>query len=287
MRGNTTSDARARRRFYQQAMVRAEEESSFGGDYIAFLASCDIKLQIGHYATDDLERVAELVQRTDQLNFSGRKYTRSELYTILDDAELDKFVLRCTDRYGSYGTIGFSIVRNTDDAVKVEDFMVSCRVQGKFLEQAFFSHLLQHHNERGARKLWVNFLPTAKNKPAQKILETLGFQGSAPGPGMVSSSKMECPFISRGVRCRSLIFYARGRVASLLAACTGNLAARHAREPLGMSTGTAGLRPRPGRGSARAPRVFTSNRLLLLFKNVKSRRKRAIFMRFGRPIPFS
>ena len=195
IRGNTTSDARARRHFYQQAIVRAEEESSFGGDYIAFLASCDIKLQIGHYATDDLERVAELVQRTNQLNFSGRRYTRPELYTILDDAELHKFVLRCTDRYGSYGTIGFSIVRNTDDAVKVEDFMVSCRVQGKFLEQAFFSHLLQYHNERGARKLWVNFLPTAKNKPAQKILETLGFQGCAPEPGMVSSSKMECPFI--------------------------------------------------------------------------------------------
>lgn len=195
MQGNTTSDARARRVLYQQAIVREQDESRFGDDYLGFLASCGITLNISPYTNDDLERISELVQRTNQLNFSGHRYTRSELYAILENSELDKYVLKCNDKYGSYGTIGFSIVRATDAAVRVEDFMVSCRVQGKFLEHAFFDHLLRCHNSKGAPTLWVNFQPTIKNVPARKVLETLGFNTAAPNPGMTRSGPMECDFI--------------------------------------------------------------------------------------------
>jgi len=191
--GSTSADSKTRRHFYQEAIAREIAQEEFGANYQGFLATCGITLEIAPYSEADSERVAELVQRTNQLNFSGHKYTRAQLEVILADAHLEKFVLRSSDKYGSYGTVGFSIVGRDSQLLQIHDFMLSCRVQGKYLEQAFFHHLLAHHNPEGASKLWVNFKATARNKPAHQVLESLGFRECDPASdrliaGMLHSS---------------------------------------------------------------------------------------------------
>jgi FkbH-like protein len=207
--GSATDDARRRKQFYRDAAARETAQKSYGSDYLGFLASCEISLEISSYSSEDSERVAELVQRTNQLNFSGRKHTRSELEQILSNPLLDKYVLKCSDRYGSYGTIGFCIVERSAKALCVQDFMLSCRVQGKLLEKAFFHHLLEHHNPEAAVTLWINFVPTARNKPAQQVLESVGCRPCAPeacdfSHGMILTSResMHCDVIQ--VVCGSL-----------------------------------------------------------------------------------
>lgn len=207
--GSATPDARRRRQLYQEAAVRESVQESFGPDYRGFLASCEIVLEVAPYSEEDAERVAELVQRTNQLNFSGCKYTRQELQDIFSDPLLEKYVLRSKDRYGSYGTVGFSIVSRAPHMICVRDFMLSCRVQGKLLEQAFFNHLLEAHNADSAKALWVNFHPTARNKPAQQVLQSLGFRpceaaenGSSQGMVRFSSEPLGCDLIQ--VRCSCL-----------------------------------------------------------------------------------
>ena len=174
--GSVTEESRQRRRFYRERALRERDEESFAGDYRAFLASCNIVLDIAGYAPDDHERVAELVQRTNQLNFSGRKYSRAELDGIIAEPTLERYVLRCSDRYGSYGTVGFAIVRQSAQGLEVMDLMLSCRVQGKQIEQAFFGHLLSHHNPYHSPSLWINFRTTDRNAPAQAVLNALGFR---------------------------------------------------------------------------------------------------------------
>jgi FkbH-like protein len=207
--GSTSADARHRRRFYQEAMARETAELECGSNYLGFLATCGIALEIVPYAPEDSERVAELVQRTNQLNFSGHQYTRCQVGEILTNPQLEKYVLRSSDKYGSYGTVGFSIVEPGACILQIRDFMLSCRVQGKFIEQAFFHHLVKHHNRHGATVLWVNFHRTERNKPAQEVLEMLGFHKCNPASdglldGMVHSSpqSLQCDFIQ--VHCSAL-----------------------------------------------------------------------------------
>jgi len=139
--GSSSKEARNRRKYYKDAVVRDLEREHFGDDYRGFLAACRIVLDISRLSPADLGRVEELVQRTNQLNFSGRKYRREEIQAIIADDTVEKYVLKCSDRFGSYGTVGFSIVRRTAEEIAVLDLMLSCRVQGKSIEQAFFSHL--------------------------------------------------------------------------------------------------------------------------------------------------
>jgi len=174
--GSKTADAHNRRQYYQEAIVREEKQAEFGSDYLRFLAYCEIRLEVAGYRADDFDRVAELVQRTNQLNFSGRKYERAQLREVLDDPNLEKYSLHCSDKFGSYGLIGFALVRRDGGEIKIEDLMLSCRVQGKMVEDAFFSHLEGHHNPESARTLRVNFKETSRNQPAWQSLQAARFE---------------------------------------------------------------------------------------------------------------
>jgi FkbH-like protein len=182
--GEQSGDARQRRLFYQNAMVRDEKKAEFGDDYLGFLASCQLVLEVVPFGPPDAERVTDLAQRTNQLNFSGTKYTRPEVDALLARPGLEKYVLRCSDRYGSYGTVGFSVVRRDAAEARVEEFMLSCRVQGKFVEQAFFQFLVETHGPVPVRLLSVRFRPTARNAPARQVLEILGFTPEDSGDSM-------------------------------------------------------------------------------------------------------
>ena len=181
--GSQTADAQNRRRYYQEAIGREEKQADFGDDYMKFLEYCEIQLEVRNYHPEDFDRVAELTQRTNQLNFSGRKYDRDQLRPILNNPDIEKYVLYCSDKFGAYGLIGFGMARHNGEDLEIQDLMLSCRVQGKLVEHAFFSHLEWQHNLRHAVRLRVNFTETKRNQPARQVLESAGFQKLDAGGG--------------------------------------------------------------------------------------------------------
>jgi HAD superfamily phosphatase (TIGR01681 family) len=189
---------RTRRQMYCEAMVRDQARAAFGEDYLAFLRECSIKLDVSPYAPSDFDRTAELVQRTNQLNFSGAKYGRDQLRAIIDDPALEKWVVRCSDKFGSYGTVGFCIVARGDTTVTVRDFMLSCRVQGKFIEQALFDFLVRRHPGSEPRIFEVLFRQTDRNDAAARVLDKLGFKAAGENRRVLdlTMSALGCDFIT-------------------------------------------------------------------------------------------
>lgn len=197
LQGSSTDEARRRRSMYREAMVREHEEREYGEDFFGFLRSCQMKLRLVRYAPPYFDRVCELVQRTNQLNFSGRKYRRDEIAPMLQDERLDKWVLECSDKFGSYGVVGFGLAARIDAEVRVEDFMLSCRVQGRFVEQAFFNELVA--GDAACRRISVNFRATGRNIPAQQVLAAIGFEPLQDGGGMaldLRKKDLACDFIA-------------------------------------------------------------------------------------------
>ena len=173
LKGSSSAEARTRRLMYRQAEIRSAAAQEFGDDYIGFLGSCRIRVEIRPPAPADWERICELVQRTNQLNFSGRKYKNDEVEVVLTDSSLEKYVLTYSDKYGSCGIVGFCIAQRSPRSVCLVDFMLSCRVQGKLVEQALFHHLI--NNPPSTERLEINFKKTDRNAPAQAVLQKLGF----------------------------------------------------------------------------------------------------------------
>ncbi len=171
-----TVESQRRRQLYREEQDRtfAFEESS--GSYADFLVSCQIRLGLEEIAEQSMERVQELVQRTNQLNYSGNRYTRTDLSRILERAGVVPVVIRCEDRFGSYGIVGFSLLQVVGDGIEIKDLMLSCRVQGKQIEHAFLSHLVQEAAIAGWEQVTCHYVRTARNAAAARVFEDLEFR---------------------------------------------------------------------------------------------------------------
>ena len=169
-----TAESRERRKLYQVEANRQSVAQNFSNDYMAFLRHCEIRLIVRPMTGENLERVHELTQRTNQMNFSGNRYDRNVLREILSDSDLDTFVLSCEDRFGSYGVIGFSIVDRREP--RMIDLMFSCRIQSKRVEHAFLACVIRGYIEQTGRDFCANYRKTPRNAPSGKVFTDLGME---------------------------------------------------------------------------------------------------------------
>jgi FkbH-like protein len=169
-----TPESKGRRALYAVEAQRVLAAGEAGSDYDAFLRSCNLKLSIERLLHSDGERVYELSQRTNQLNVAATRYSRDDVTAMIANTSgLEGWTLRCTDRFGDYGLIGFALF----DPAKGElhDFFMSCRVQRKRVEAAFFDWMVGQMHDAGAGTISARWRKAARNGPAVEMFEALGF----------------------------------------------------------------------------------------------------------------
>ncbi len=171
-----TEESQGRRKLYLEEQDRNAEFEHSTRDYGEFLVSCRIRVILETPGGKSMERVQELVQRTNQLNFSGNRYTRQDLCRILEDQDVISVVMRSVDRFGSYGIIGFSVLKIEDRSIEMKDLMLSCRIQGKQIEHAFLSCLVDEAARNGFERVICNYHRTPRNAAAAKVFEEMAFK---------------------------------------------------------------------------------------------------------------
>ena len=169
-----TEESRQRRLMYRQQQQREAILQSSGGDYRTFLKECNIVVGVSALAPDNLERVYELAQRTNQMNFSGNRYPRAKLEELMRSKTHANFVIHCTDRFGSYGIVGFAVVDVREP--RLIDLMFSCRIQGKRVEHAVLGFLVERYLQESPRDFFANYRKTPKNEAAGKVFTDMGFE---------------------------------------------------------------------------------------------------------------
>jgi FkbH-like protein len=179
-----TAESQERRKLYQVEASRQTVAQSFSNDYMAFLRHCQIQLTVRPMTEENLERVHELTQRTNQMNFSGNRYDREVLRKLLSNPNLDTFVLSCEDRFGSYGVIGFSIVDRREP--RMTDLMFSCRVQSKRVEHAFLASVIRSYIAESGRDFYANYRKTPRNAPSGQVFADLSMEETETRDGVLS-----------------------------------------------------------------------------------------------------
>lgn len=173
--GDTSTEGVSRRQMYQTEMKReaAHADSSLG--YDDFLATCGIHLKIKRPGDDDLPRLQDIVQRTNQLNISSHRYNLEEMRALIHSTSNQCFIISCADNYGDYGQVGFINIKLVERGFLIEDCMFSCRIQGKRIDEAVLAHLSNRFLKPDTRSVRARFIPTKRNAPAAEMLGKLGF----------------------------------------------------------------------------------------------------------------
>ena len=171
-----TEDSKKRRKTYFMLAKRKEEEAKWAGNIDDFLRKCKMVLTLGKPEETEVMRCFELLQRTNQLNISGRRLTLEQVQELIQDEGIDTFVMLCGDVFGEYGIVGFVAIDKHGERPVITDLVISCRVANKKVEHSLILWLARHYQEVGYQALEVYFKPSKKNGLLARVFNDLAFE---------------------------------------------------------------------------------------------------------------
>lgn len=166
--GSTPEDGR-RTALYREDMERTEYRQS-SLSFSKFLKGLDLEVSIAPPSGSGVARAAQLTQRTNQFNFCTIRRTQSEITGLLARKELEALVVKVSDRFGDYGLVGLVLFKADSQSLRVDTFLLSCRVLGRGVEHRLLAKLGEVATERGRERIDATFVSTTKNRPALDFL---------------------------------------------------------------------------------------------------------------------
>ncbi len=163
-----TDEDRRRTAFYEDNRER-ESTKSIYGSVDEYLASLRLEVNISGASAEQLSRMAQLTQRTNQFNCGNIKRTEVEL-KHLQEAGVQLLVVDVKDRFGDYGLVGAVAFDTKEASLEVDTFLLSCRALGRKVEHAIVDRLREEARARGLARVNIVFRPTPKNRPAADFL---------------------------------------------------------------------------------------------------------------------
>ncbi|MBO4773683.1 MAG: hypothetical protein J5516_02750, partial [Bacteroidales bacterium] len=103
----------------------------------AFLYESNIQVVIHKDCLSHLQRIHELLMRSNQLNYTKKRICVEDLELILRTPQFECGYVTVTDRFGDYGLVGFYAKNNN----RLEHFLFSCRTMGQKIEQWVYAQL--------------------------------------------------------------------------------------------------------------------------------------------------
>ncbi len=159
-RARVTEEDRRRGEMYAQRAERARAACT-SPSLEDFLASLELEVTIAPMEPAQVDRVAQLTQRTNQMNATCIRRTAAEIQRLPEEC----LTVHVTDRFGSYGLTGAILFRVDAPALVVDTFLLSCRALGRGVE---------HRMERALETVEIPFVAAQRNRPAVLFLDSLG-----------------------------------------------------------------------------------------------------------------
>ncbi|SPM37077.1 Predicted enzyme involved in methoxymalonyl-ACP biosynthesis, partial [Mycobacterium rhizamassiliense] len=171
--GGLSTESKSRTQQYKQLTLAAVARQAFATQE-DYLRSLDLKVHIYRDARQQIARIAELTQKSNQFNVTTRRYTPGEIGALMDDAASTVYSFEVSDRFGECGITGVIIVDFAAQQATVDAFLMSCRVIGRGVEFAVWPTVFDDSRKHGKRCLTATYLPSAKNGQVADFFDRLG-----------------------------------------------------------------------------------------------------------------
>lgn len=173
--GKLTEESAKRTKMYSQQKKREVDENKFI-DKESFLRSCSLSIWMREAKKENLGRVTELIQRTNQLNATTLRYSKEQIQEFFKSNDYKIFVIDLFDRYGEYGLIGVTLIHFIDDKWVMEVLTFSCRAMGKTVEKTFLLYLMNEAKKLNVKKIIGKYRKTERNEAIERIFKESNFE---------------------------------------------------------------------------------------------------------------
>ncbi|HEY7208861.1 MAG TPA: HAD-IIIC family phosphatase [Bryobacteraceae bacterium] len=164
-----------RAEMYRLEAARREEQANYGS-IEEFLQSLEMKMTLAPFDSYHLPRIAQLMQRSNQFNLTTQRRSEADCAALAKDARFLPLYATLADRLGDHGLISVVIVEHCGDEVAIRDWLMSCRVLKRGVEQTIMNAVFRHARELGATHVTGEYRPTAKNGMVKQFFAEFGFE---------------------------------------------------------------------------------------------------------------
>jgi FkbH-like protein len=144
-----------------------------------YLASLEMRASVTPIDEADMQRVVQLLGKTNQFNLTTRRHTREDVLELLARPKSFGTTLRVQDRFGDHGLVGLLIAvpDETDPRdLRIDTWLMSCRVIGRTVQEFQFNRVLASARERGYRRIVGHYIETKKNALVKSLYPDFGFR---------------------------------------------------------------------------------------------------------------
>jgi FkbH-like protein len=167
---------RKKGKMYSAERKRVEFQKSVS-DIKEYLEGLKIKIKIKKADKFTLPRIAQLINKTNQFNTTSIRYSEEVIRKMADDKNYLVLSLTVEDKFGDSGLAGVAIIDKRDKKIwKITSFLLSCRIIGKQIEDAFLAFIIKNAKKNKAGVAIGEFIKTAKNEPAGDFYKKNGFE---------------------------------------------------------------------------------------------------------------
>lgn len=170
-----TEEDTQRGEMYHAQVVRRQSAASFQ-NLEDFWKDLELEVKIEPARPFSIPRIAQLTQRTNQMNLTTRRYSEAEVEALVRDPQWRVVSVAARDKFGDHGIVGVMFIRMNADSCHIDTFLMSCRVLGLNIEQYMIAFAAAVAKRAGVKRLVGEFIPTSKNKVAADMYPRLGFE---------------------------------------------------------------------------------------------------------------
>ena len=179
----------------QNAVFR--EQASGGGAPESFLQQIGAVVTFD-FGAGDQPRVLELVNKTNQFNLNGRRYTEADWHKLLAKPGAVLVAASYEDKFGPLGTIAVAGGQIHANKLRIEAWVMSCRAFARRIEHQTLKVLFEN---TGVTDIEFDFMPTVKNGPLREFFAGL-LEREPESPCHLPRSQFDknCPALYHEVR---------------------------------------------------------------------------------------
>ncbi|WP_313920658.1 HAD-IIIC family phosphatase [Tahibacter sp.] len=160
---------------YQQEAARRKVRALYRNEY-DYLSSINMRSALRPFTEQDLPRVAQLSQRSNQFNVRSSRYTTADVEIIAGSADYFTLSFELSDNYGNHGlVVALVLKREADETLFIEAWMMSCRILNRGMEHFVLNEVANLAQRQGYRVIKGEYLPTRKNALVKDLYARLGF----------------------------------------------------------------------------------------------------------------
>ncbi len=141
--------------------------------------------------TDPDPRALELINKTNQFNLNGRRFTESEWQAHLRRPGAFLYVVAYKDKFGPLGKIAVIAGRRDGGLLLVDTWVMSCRAFSRRIEHQCVRLLF---DQFPVEEIAFDYRPTGRNGPCYEFFAALLGNAPADGPRLPKDRfASQCP----------------------------------------------------------------------------------------------